>query len=51
MEPLSDFVWPATEGDDDAVDYRRLAEELEGSLSWRVTAPLRALSARLRGRR
>jgi hypothetical protein len=51
MEPLSDFVWPATEGGGDSVDYRSLAAEMEGSLSWRVTAPLRAVSARLRGRR
>jgi hypothetical protein len=51
MEPLSDFVWPATEGEGDAVDYRSLAAEMEGSLSWRITAPLRAVSARLRGRR
>jgi hypothetical protein len=30
--------------------YRGLVEEMQGSLSWRVTAPLRAASSRLRGR-
>jgi predicted O-methyltransferase YrrM len=35
---------------EDAEHYRQLAEELQASLSWRVTAPLRAASARLRSR-
>jgi hypothetical protein len=53
MEPFSELIWPATEGRDDgaAVDYRGLAEEMEGSLSWRITAPMRAVGARVRGRR
>jgi hypothetical protein len=51
MEPLSELIWPSTEAEDDEIDYRRVAEEMEGSLSWRVTAPMRAASARLRGRR
>lgn len=50
MEPLSDLVWPATDGvgGEGAVDHRSLAQEMEGSLSWRITAPLRAARARLR---
>jgi hypothetical protein len=53
MEPLSELIWPSTEAlnGSPAIDYRSRAEEIEGSLSWRITAPLRAASARLRGRR
>ncbi len=34
--------------DGELAHYRRLAEELQTSLSWRVTAPLRAVSRRFR---
>ncbi len=51
MKPLSELIWPSTEDGDGEIDYRSLAEEMEGSISWRVTAPMRAASARLRGRR
>lgn len=59
MEPLSNLVWGAAErlrepsGNGAAAPNgdRAKLEALEGSLSWRVTAPLRALSARLRNRR
>jgi hypothetical protein len=65
MAPFSDLVWPAADGlrenagatpvtapglTPEAEHYRDLAEEMRGSLSWRVTAPLRAASARLRSR-
>jgi hypothetical protein len=53
MAPLSELIWPTTEGATDggeAERYRALAAEMQGSLSWRVTAPLRAAGARLRGR-
>jgi Methyltransferase domain len=33
---------------DELMHYRRLAEEMQGSLSWRLTAPLRSVSQRLR---
>jgi len=33
---------------EDAERYRALVEEMQGSLSWRVTAPLRLARARLR---
>jgi hypothetical protein len=36
--------------EDEASYYRRKAEEMQGSLSWRLTAPLRAGRARLRRR-
>lgn len=35
---------------DDADRYRTLVEEMRGSLSWRITAPLRSARARLRSR-
>jgi hypothetical protein len=36
---------------DEADHYRRLAQELQGSLSWRITAPLRGATQRIRRRR
>jgi hypothetical protein len=66
MAPLSDLIWPAAEsmenghGSDgnpepastsaELVRHRAAIEEIKGSLSWRVTAPLRAARARF-GRR
>lgn len=63
MEPLSELVWPAAEAlrtgrvdaepvqaQDEAAHYRDLVREMQGSLSWRLTAPLRAFRARMRGR-
>lgn len=62
MVPLSDLIWPTADAmrgggnraeadpDPEAEHYRRLAEEMQGSLSWRVTAPLRAAKARMRQR-
>jgi hypothetical protein len=40
----------AAPSQDEASYYRRMAEEMRGSLSWRLTAPLRAARARLRQR-
>jgi hypothetical protein len=62
MAPLSDLIWPAAAGMNsaglspaadsiaDLERYRGLVEEMQTSLSWRLTAPLRAASARLRRR-
>lgn len=63
MTPLSDLIWPVAEsmrqGDaapsdngssEELARQRRLVEEMQSSLSWRITAPLRAGRARLRKR-
>lgn len=48
----SDAIAPAGDApsQDEASYYRRMAEEMRSSLSWRLTAPLRAARARLRQR-
>jgi hypothetical protein len=60
MVPFSELVWPTLEADEGNANgvepgeperLRALVAEMQGSLSWRVTAPLRAASARLRQRR
>jgi len=61
MTPLPDLIWEsseclrqggtvATEPPPRPSDDRALVEEMQESLSWRVTAPLRQISARIRRR-
>jgi methyltransferase family protein len=59
MAALSDLIWPSAEamrgsgtengmGASEAERQRQLVAEMQSSLSWRITAPLRAGRARLR---